>query len=169
MKKDLQEEKSLLGIYCLLMIWIVLFNAALSAEELRVLVGNRSINLIPFYYGRDLAVQSGEMLRNVLVFLPFGLYLKVLEKPAGKAILVGFLVGLIFETCQFVLAVGASDVTDLIAYTLGTAAGVGCHSLFLKLFVDKERAAKAVNVMTTVAMVMFLAVTILRLDANRPG
>lgn len=167
MKKETREGKSLFGVYCLLLVWFVLFKGALSPEELSQVVGHRSINLIPFNFQDAGASQSSDVLMNILLFIPFGLYLKMMGMKAGIVVAWGAMVSFALETLQFGLAVGASDITDLIANVIGTALGVCAFELVLKLFGTEEKAQKAVNVMTIVAMGLWLLVKMLLLDAAK--
>ena len=46
---------------------------------------------------------------------------------ARKAIIYGAVLSFVFEIMQFVFAVGATDITDVITNTLGTLIGVGIY------------------------------------------
>ena len=80
------------------------------------------------------AVRWTEMLANVLVFVPFGLFLteflasgkKFSAGPRqGLATLFGFVLSLCIESFQLVLRVGVFELTDLVMNTLGTFVGTG--------------------------------------------
>ena len=80
------------------------------------------------------AVRWTEMLANVLVFVPFGLFLteflasgkKFRAGPRqGLATLFGFVLSLCIESFQLVLRVGVFELTDLVMNTLGTFVGTG--------------------------------------------
>lgn len=165
--QETQQTKSLFSVYCLLLVWIVLFDAALSVDALRVLFGNRAINLIPFHFQDDIAAQSSQVLMNILLFIPFGLYLKMMNLSAGKALAYGAAVSAVLECLQYALGVGVADITDLIANIMGTAVGVCCFELVLKIFGGKEKADRAVNVMTIVAMALWLVIKTMLLDAGK--
>ena len=78
MKKEQRLTGILLGIYLILLTWLILFKLQLP---LGGWVPYRSLNLVPF--GASLivngAVDVQEILYNGLVFLPFGLYLGMLK------------------------------------------------------------------------------------------
>ena len=168
MKNKCNTTKIIFGIYCLLLIWIVLFKVAFNLDDVRALVSARSINLIPFYYSctGEFSALRRETLLNVLVFLPFGLYLKMLNKPAGKAILLGFAVSLFFEIVQIALAIGAGDITDLIANTFGTAVGAWAYMLARKVFKTKKKLDRTINVLALIALVLFFAMAALLIVGN---
>ncbi|MDE5804153.1 MAG: VanZ family protein [Lachnospiraceae bacterium] len=90
-----------------------------------------SLNLKPFAeYARLL--KHGELLRalylflgNIVVFMPFGMYLKY-QKPEMeflRIVLYGFLLSLAIECMQYVMGTGYTELDDLILNTVG--AGVG--------------------------------------------
>lgn len=55
----------------------------------------------------------------------------------AKKLLPAFGISLIYEVMQFVLAIGASDITDLINNTLGGLIGVLIFGLLQKIFGEK--------------------------------
>ena len=160
MKRNVSLTKLIFGIYCLLLVWAVIFKLAISWEEVRMLAGNRSLNWRPFYYdctGSYSALRK-ETLLNVVAFLPFGVYLKMLGKPAGKAILWGLLVSGCVELVQYIFCLGATDITDLIANTVGAAIGALGYAVARKLFKTKKKLDRLINVLAVVAMVLFAVV-----------
>ena len=87
MKKARNLTKTIFIIYCGILIWTVLFKMAASPEELRYLTGIRKLNLIPFdYRGGIPRILIRETAMNVLVFIPFGFYLKMLGVSGGKTV-----------------------------------------------------------------------------------
>ena len=68
----------------------------------------------------------------MIIFAPLGIYLKMLKTESSKAVKLYFVVSgisLIFETLQFIFGIGASDITDVITNTAGTAAGAGLYCI----------------------------------------
>ena len=119
--------------YILALVWIILFKFQFSFEQLDHL---RSINLIPFA-GSVIVngkVDFGEIIQNGLAFVPFGILIGSLwkEKTVIMRIAPIFGVSLIFEVLQFIFAIGASDVTDLIMNTSGGILGIGIYFYFPK-------------------------------------
>ena len=78
----------LFTIYIFLVIWIILFKLSVSIDQLPHF---RSINLIPFYYPNKTTYQIREVLDNLIIFIPFGLYLKTLNINSDRTIFLGFL------------------------------------------------------------------------------
>lgn len=125
--------RCLLAVYLLALSWIIIFKMEFSFDNLPHI---RNINLIPF---GDSAITNGtvdvsEIINNLLAFIPFGIFTGMLldEKSFIKKVLPVFFVSLAFETVQFIFAVGASDITDLLMNTTGGIIGTACFIFYLK-------------------------------------
>ena len=118
----------LLAVYVLAMIWIILFKMSMFNEIFR-LDRIRSINLIPFHYDDETAYHKSEVMMNIIIFAPLGIYLKMLKAGNIKIILCGLGISILFESLQFIFGIGASDITDVITNTAGTAAGAGLYCI----------------------------------------
>lgn len=149
-------------LYLVVLVWIILFKLSFSIRELNTI---RSVNLIPFYYA-DFAgtrFHFKEVLENVLIFAPFGIYLCMLKHestfPQKAALMFG--ASLALETAQFILSIGASDITDLITNTLGGILGIGIYHLFVRLLGNRERANTVMTILAaivTVLLICFLSI-----------
>lgn len=111
------------SVYFILLIWLVLFKFATNLSELPSM---RSINLIPFYYNQETNTHLREVLYNIIVFIPLGVYVQIFKENWKKAMkcLAVFGISFLFEVVQFIFAIGASDVTDLIGNTIGGIVGI---------------------------------------------
>lgn len=71
------------------------------------------MNLIPFHYDEEIgaAFHLTEVLENVLIFVPMGIYLQMLMPKAKLYAKIMLIAGASFllETMQYVLAIGRSD------------------------------------------------------------
>lgn len=137
-------------IYMTALVWIILFKLQFSLD---ITGHTRSINLIPFAGSLIIngKMDFGEIFDNLLIFVPFGIYICML-KPNWlfpKKILPVFLTSLILEVLQFILAMGATDITDLISNTTGGLAGIGFFFIFTKLF--REKAIKFMSILAAAA------------------
>ena len=119
----------LFAVYLVLLTWTVIW----KLEVPFVGTGDlRQLKLVPFASsGCDGASAPSEVVVNVLLFVPFGVYLGLLA-PAwawwrSAAAVAG--ASLAMEVVQYVLAVGSSDVTDLVTNTAGGLAGLGVLAL----------------------------------------
>src|SRR5215471_4617671 len=104
----------LFTIYLIAVFWILLFKLGVRFSYM----GKRNVNLIPFnqpliHNGK---MDFGEIIMNVVIFVPLGIYAGVLFKrwTWGTKRFFFFLISLMFEVLQFIFKVGASDITDII-------------------------------------------------------
>lgn len=144
----------LFTIYIFLVILIILFKLAISIDQLPQF---RSINLIPFYYPNKTTYQIREVLDNLIIFIPFGLYLKTLNIDSKRTVFLGFLFSFSLELSQYIFCIGASDITDLITNTTGALVGVGIYFLLKKIFKDKTNKI----ILTLASIVTFLFVSLI--------
>ncbi|MDN5274963.1 MAG: glycopeptide antibiotics resistance protein [Candidatus Saccharibacteria bacterium] len=129
--------KVVLAVYLLILLWLVLFK--FSSDFSSVLLDHqmRSLNLVPFA-GSSWGLS--EMISNVVVFVPFGLLLSVNFKriTVWRKLIYIFIFSVIVEALQFILAIGVTDITDVITNTLGGFLGLMLYTLGAKC-VDKEK------------------------------
>ena len=112
-------------VYLVLLAWIVLWKLELPHVGSGAL---RQLKLVPFApSGEDEASAPLEVVANILFFVPFGIYLGLLAPSWQwwKTLLAVALGSVALELAQYVLAVGRSDMTDLVANTAGGLAGIG--------------------------------------------
>ncbi|WP_052298614.1 VanZ family protein [Syntrophobotulus glycolicus] len=118
--------------YTLFLIWAVLWKCGVPF----VGGGERVFNILPFNNNT-----RWEMQFNIAVFAPFGFYvaasLRKLSLP--KLVLIIPLASLALEVVQFVLAVGRSDVTDLLMNTLGGIIGILAFLVLTRIFRKREQ------------------------------
>jgi glycopeptide antibiotics resistance protein len=116
------------AMYMLLLVWIVLWKL-----ELPWVGGvDRVIKLVPFLATAEQgASRPSEVIVNLLLFVPFGLFLGLLAPWWSWRRLAGVtaLVSLALEATQFVLAIGSTDVTDVLVNTTGALIGAGLVAL----------------------------------------
>lgn len=133
-------------VYLLFCVWLILFKLEFSLKELEE---TRAYNFIPFYYedGHNIELHFSEVINNILIFIPAGVYLCLLFKEMSlwkRAILI-LAVSLALECAQYILAVGRFDITDIIMNTVGGVVGVGICSIIRVLFRDKDRADRVTS------------------------
>ena len=164
--KNIDMIKILFAIYCFLLVWIILFRLSFSIQDIIGLDKIRSINLIPFYYSNEVNSHFKEVIENLLIFIPFGVYLRMINKNNKIIILYGFLLSLALEISQFIFKLGASDITDLITNTLGTTIGVLGYCLLEKIFKNKEKINKVLKIIALIVTILFCSLMMLLLIAN---
>lgn len=151
------------AIYLILLVWLVIFKFVTSLSELPHI---RGINLIPFYYDVETGIHLKEVLYNIIVFIPLGVYAQVFgadRKPWVKC-LVFACVSLLFEVIQFIFAIGASDITDLMGNTLGGAFGILLCVLMKKL--APRKFISVINALGVTIEIAAIGLLLLLLAAN---
>ncbi|HBE9317395.1 TPA: glycopeptide resistance protein VanZ1 [Clostridioides difficile] len=156
--------KGLFIVYIIVLTWIILFKLQFDISSLETM-NLRSINLVPFAGSLIInnRVDISEIILNVVIFVPFGIYVCMLKEKWSfiKKVIPIFITSLAFETLQYIFALGASDITDLIGNTLGGIIGIAVFMLLSKIF--KNNAIKIINVLAlivTIIVVLFLGLVI---------
>ncbi len=151
------------GIYFILLVWLVLFKFSISLSELPNI---RGINFIPFYYDQETSAHWKEVLYNLIVFIPLGVYVQIFKEDGKTATkcLVAFLTSFLFEVVQFIFAIGASDITDIIGNTLGGIAGI----LFCVMMknIAPNKYISIINILGMLIEITAVALLVLLLTAN---
>jgi glycopeptide antibiotics resistance protein len=159
--------KLLFAIYLIALVWIILFKLSFSFEELGHM---RSINLIPFNESLVLnnKLDFSEIIMNVIIFMPLGIYIGILctKWSVGRKILLFFLVSLLCEIFQYIVGVGASDITDIINNTLGGIFGLLIYFGIVKIFKDQLKAQKFINVLAGIGTTLMVVVLTLIVVSN---
>lgn len=159
MKKEKKITFALFIIYLVVLTWIILFKMQFSFSQLDHF---RSINLIPFAGSvvTNGKFDLGEMINNFIVFIPVGLYLGMLKPQLGliKKICPVIAISFFYETLQFIFAIGASDITDIITNTLGGVIGILLVLLISKVLKEKtNRILNIIAIICTAFVLVFLA------------
>lgn len=143
--------------YLIILIWIIVFKFSFTFQELPSL---RSVNWVPFVGTavRNNQLDYSEVLNNVLIFIPFGLYMNMLKPEWNflKKMMPIVLASLAFEGLQYVFAIGATDITDLLTNTLG-----GVFGIVVCLFSQKFFKNHSIKILNTVAMTGTLGISCL--------
>lgn len=114
----------------------------------------RNLNLIPF--GKPTIVNGkmdwDEIIDNIIIFIPAGLYLNLWKKDWKIAKKIGLIasISLTLEVLQYLLAIGATDITDLISNTFGGILGLGICQMFYKIGKNEEKTIRILNTLGVV-------------------
>jgi len=148
-------------IYLIALFWIIVFKFNVQFSYM----GNmRSINLIPF--SESLIINGklhfSEIIMNVVIFIPLGVYAGILFKrwSIWRRIILFFLISLVCEVSQYILNIGASDITDIINNTLGGIIGLIIYKIIEKLLKNGVKVEKVINIIAsigTILMILFLS------------
>ena len=147
--------KVLFIIYSITLFWILLFKLGVRFSYME----KRSVNLIPFSDKIDLS----EIILNVVIFVPLGIYAGVLFNrwTSGTKFLFFFFISLMFEGLQFILRVGAFDTTDIITNTLGGIIGLIIFEAIEKVFNNRIKAEKFINIIAAIGTVVMISMLFL--------
>ncbi|MDO4680867.1 MAG: VanZ family protein [Aerococcus sp.] len=111
--------------YLIILTWVIVFKMSFPLLDIYRI---RQINLMPFV---DPAQPNGptnyfDIVANILAFIPFGLFMHIFWRmePLWKQWLPMLEVSLLFECLQWTLAVGRSDITDVITNAFGGLLGI---------------------------------------------
>lgn len=154
--------KILLAAYLVLLTWVILFKLSFSPADLDHM---RSINLIPFHYDTETDFHASEVIQNVLAFAPIGIYVKMLGASGKKAVAVGFSISFTFEALQFILACGATDITDIITNTTGALLGALLYTGLSRL-VSRAMLDAVFNALASIATVLLALLLVITIVAN---
>ena len=125
---------ALFAVYLALLVWVVLWKLELPWVGD---AGWRIVKLVPFVATDDAGASTRfDVVANLALFVPFGLYLGLLAPswPWWKAAGTFAAASLGLEVLQYTLAVGSSDLTDVVVNTAGGLVGLGLFALAQRRF-----------------------------------
>ena len=87
-----------------------------------------------------------EVLENFLIFVPMGIYLQMLLPRTKLYVKFMLIAGTSFllETMQYILAVGRSDITDVLTNTAGGLLGLAVYSIAARLIGNRIKSKQTV-------------------------
>ena len=164
----------LFATYAVVLVGIILFKfpfqydlSTIGSSAGGLSTNGRDLNLIPFAgnYSDSRGFGVGDLVENVLVFIPLGVYLSMLRIPKGAGIRWFWMRALVvagtsvaFEVIQYAFAIGHADITDVICDTVGGVVGIGVYGLAAVAL--KSRTTRVLNiiaiVLTVLALVFFV-------------
>lgn len=145
-------------VYLIALHWIILFKMTLSLHELP---NFRSINLVLFAGSAVInnRIDLDEIISNIIIFVPFGIYLSMLKPNwffLQKVVLIAS-VSLLFEAIQFIFAIGATDITDFAGNTLGGIIGMGVYYMLANTVKNERKLHRLINDMAMICTICTLA------------
>jgi len=153
-------SRGLLALYIMTLIWIVLFKLTFNISKI-INYRHRSLNLIPFaapsrVHGR---INYEEIILNCLFFIPLGLLLNVNFKKAGFLPKLAFIVifSVSAELIQYIFAIGATDITDVITNTAGGIIGLKLYDIKNK-YIKTEKLDKIIIYVGSILLLLFFSI-----------
>lgn len=121
-------------LYILLFFYVLIFK---NVSPLELFSSTREyvsgVNVIPFHTissylsgSQNVIIAASNILGNILLFVPLGIYLQLLKKnkKIWISMLIVFLSTLFAEMFQFMFGLGAADIDDIILNCLGGFIGI---------------------------------------------
>lgn len=155
-----------LAVVALLVVALTLFKGELSLGGLwstSAHAGHRSLNLQPFYSWQHYSVWWGpwtNTIGNIVMFVPLSFLItgwlnqrSSTRHPAVWAVVIGIGLSLCIEVAQFALAVGYSDVDDLMFNSVGAVVGA---VLFIRLGARKRGMVTAFSLLGSVLVLALM-------------
>ena len=152
-------SRGLLALYLVILIWLVLFKFKFNISSV-LDYQHRNLNLVPFAAPSivDGKTNIREIIYNGVFFIPLGLLLSVNFKKARflSRLTFIFAFSLTAELIQFIFAIGATDITDLIMNTLGGFLGLKLYDLGSK-YISNEKLDRAIIYTGLLLFVLFVS------------
>jgi len=158
-KRERVKTVFLYGVFtCYILLLIkILFLSRVSHSEIR------SINLIPFYSiieyisSSSATIKSfafGNVVGNIVIFVPLGAYLSLFKKDKRviRSLLLIFIVSLFVEILQGILAIGASDIDDIILNCLGGLIGILGYKFLLFILRDEKKVHTTITILSVMGL-----------------
>jgi glycopeptide antibiotics resistance protein len=143
------------AVYLLFLLWLVLFK--FSSHPFSVLADyhTRSLNFIPF--AATSAANFYQIIENFVFFIPLGLLLDVNFKSTNfwrkLAYISAFSIAV--EITQYIYAIGATDITDVITNSLGGLAGLTLYRAGNK-YIGSKKLDRFIVVVGAVLLLVFI-------------
>lgn len=128
----------------------------------------RGIELIPFADVFYFLVKRGSLFNlvknimgNIGIFIPFGILIPMLFEEVHKrtVIFYGFMFSVCFELCQYIFALGISDINDVILNTFGAVIGVSIYGVLDNKFkVNVSKKLWGIATLGTIGVVGVVAI-----------
>jgi glycopeptide antibiotics resistance protein len=144
-------SRLVLVLYFLFLTWLILFKLSPNLPAFIASAAGRSLNLVPFAGSGGLT----EIALNVVAFVPYGGLLVVSMGRSRKfapQLLIAAITSVSYEVLQYIFAVGATDITDVMTNVLGALLGIG-----IVLFSEKLVGRKTASfIMICLGLIMIL-------------
>ena len=164
--KSKKMTAGLLIFYLIALVWIILFKLGFSTADLPHI---RNINLVSF--AESLIVNGrldvSEIIKNGVAFIPYGVFVHILweQKSFVTQYIPILATSLLLEVLQFVFAIGASDITDIIMNSLGGMVGILIAVCLQKI--AKINWISIINIISFIGAVLMTVLIAILLVVNR--
>ena len=111
-------------------------------------------------FTEDGTLRLDELVENVMIFVPFGVYIGMVKPDwsFAKKFLPIVATTVAFETIQYAFAIGRADITDVITNALGGLIGIGVYALLGRVIKHRpDRVINGVALVLTVFVLLYSA------------
>ena len=146
------------SIYMILLIWVAIFKWTNYHSVIVSVYTFRPMDLAARYdYGYDwfFYFELTDLILNMLLFIPLGLYYFKFFKNIIHASIFGIILMITFEISQFFTCIGMFNVYDLLGNFLGLLFGYLIYLLIKKIYTPRN-----INITNIILIILFLPVTI---------
>lgn len=127
---------------------------------------SRTLSVTPFwsimkyYNSGNLWATALNVLGNVVIFVPFGVYLMLYSKrnTTAKAVVTVFITSLSVEVVQFVLDIGILDVDDITLNVLGGLIGVWTYKILKIIFKEDKQVKQVLNILSLLLILIYFGI-----------
>jgi glycopeptide antibiotics resistance protein len=161
-----QIEAIALGVSVAIILYATIWPFALAVD--------RSDHSGPKYHVELLPSDFLDFPRNVVLFMPLGLALAALlgrsrHGRLGLVLSSGFIMSVFVEGYQQLLPARVSNVSDVVANTLGAAAGLGCFELWPRRHVLRQKVCRHPVLMGSAYSIVLVLVSSALTQGLQPG
>ena len=144
-----------LFIYIILLIWIIIFKWTKYEAALESIITFRPLSLSDRFNACKMSfVFKGfdpvDLILNILLFLPMGLYFVLLLKRKHLILLIGLATTFIFEISQFFTCIGMFNSFDVLGNMIGCVLG-----FILFKFINRYLTDKLINIINYIIITLF--------------
>jgi glycopeptide antibiotics resistance protein len=105
----------------------------------------------------------GNVVGNIVIFIPLGIYLPLFknDKRVKTNLLFIFILSLLVEIIQGLLAIGAADIDDIILNCLGGWIGILGYKFLLFILRDEKKVHTAITILSVIIglpVILFLLI-----------
>lgn len=171
-------------LYTVFVFYIIIFLSIIifkNVSPLELISGDRyifrSINLIPFHTIKSYLLGTVEVSRsvvfknvigNIVLFIPLGIYLQLFKKD--KRILANLfgicVVSLSLEFIQYIFAIGASDIDDILLNCIGGLIGILLYKLLITLIRNDNKVRTFITISSSIIGIPLFGFMILLFISN---
>ena len=137
----------------------------------------RSVNILPFQSIKSYlfgianvsrTVTFNNVLGNIGLFIPLGIYLQLLKRDKRMFINIFFvlLVSFSVEIIQFIFGIGATDIDDILLNCLGGIIGISCYRFLLVFIKEDNKIRNIITILGAIVGIPLLCLTILLAISN---